>query len=88
MTSSVVVFVFRTYEERSLGIDNSLRGARVNVTGLKGVSFKVLGGLQRRYWDWSKDSWVGGADLELNLEQYSARMRDKNITWMVAVLTC
>ena len=76
-------FVFRAYEERSLGIDNSLRGARVNVTGLKGVSFKVLGGLQRRYWDWSKDSWVGGADLELNLEQYSARMRDKNITWMV-----
>lgn len=76
-------FVFRTYEERSLGVDNSLRGARVNVTGLKGVSFKVLGGLQRRYWDWSKDSWVGGADLELNLEQYSARMRDKNITWMV-----
>lgn len=76
-------FVFRTYEERSLGIDNSLRGARVNVIGLKGVSFKVLGGLQRRYWDWSKDSWVGGADLELNLEQYSARMRDKNITWMV-----
>lgn len=76
-------FVFRTYEERSLGIDNSLRGARANVTGLKGVSFKVLGGLQRRYWDWSKDSWVGGADLELNLEQYSARMRDKNITWMV-----
>ena len=76
-------FVFRTYEERSLGIDNSLRGARVNVTGLKGVSFNVLGGLQRRYWDWSKDSWVGGADLELNLEQYSARMRDKNITWMV-----
>lgn len=76
-------FVFRTYEERSLGIDNSLRGARVNVTGLKGGSFKVLGGLQRRYWDWSKDSWVGGADLELNLEQYSARMRDKNITWMV-----
>ena len=76
-------FVFRTYEERSLGIDNSLRGARVNVTGLKGVQFKVLGGLQRRYWDWSKDSWVGGADLELNLEQYSARMRDRNITWMV-----
>ena len=76
-------FVFRTYEERSLGIDNSLRGARVNVTGLKGVSFKVLGGLQRRYWDWSKDSWVGGAIWNWNLEQYSARMRDKNITWMV-----
>lgn len=76
-------FIFRTYEERSLGIDNSLRGARVNVTGLKGIQLKVLGGLQRRYWDWSKDSWVGGADLEWNIEQYSARMRERNMTWMV-----
>lgn len=76
-------FIFRTYEERSLGIDNALRGARLNVTGLKGVQFKILGGLQRRYWDWDTGSWVGGADLELNLEQYSAKMRDKGMTWMV-----
>lgn len=26
---------------------------------------------------------VGGADLEMNLEQYSSKMRDKGITWMV-----
>lgn len=76
-------FVFRTYEERSLGIDNSLRGARINVTGIKGVQFKILGGLQRRYWSWSKDSYVGGTDLELNLDQYSTSMQDKNITWMI-----
>lgn len=76
-------FIFRTYEERSLGIDNALRGARLNVTGWKGAHFKILGGLQRRYWDWKSGSWVGGADLELNLEQYSAKMRDKGITWMV-----
>lgn len=76
-------FIFRTYEERSLGIDNSLRGARVNVTGIKGVQFKILGGLQRRYWSWSKDSYVAGTDLELNLDQYSTSMQDKNITWMV-----
>ena len=76
-------FIFRTYEERSLGIDNALRGARLNVTALKGVQFKVLGGLQRRYWDWKHGAWVGGADLEVNLEQYSRGMQDKGITWMV-----
>ncbi len=55
----------------------------MNVTAWKGVQFKVLGGLQRRYWDWKHGAWVGGADLEMNLEQYSSKMRDKGITWMV-----
>ena len=76
-------FIFRAYEERSLGIDNAIRGAKVNVTGIKGIQLKALGGLQRRYWSWSKDSRVAGADLELNIEQYSQRMRDKNISWMI-----
>ncbi len=76
-------FIFRTYEERSLGIDNALRGARLNVTAWKGVQFKLLGGLQRRYWDWKHGAWVGGADLEVNLERYSRGMQDKGITWMV-----
>ena len=76
-------FIFRTYEERSLGIDNALRGARLNVTAWKGMQFKLLGGLQRRYWDWKHGAWVGGADLEVNLEQYSRGMQDKGITWMV-----
>lgn len=78
-------FIFRTYEERSLGIDNALRGARLNVTAWKGVQFKLLGGLQRRYWDWKRGAWVGGADVEVNLEQYSRGMQDKGITWMVGV---
>lgn len=76
-------FIFRAYEERSLGIDNAIRGAKVNVTGIKGIQLKALGGLQRRYWSWSKDSRIAGADLELNIEQYSQRMRDKNISWMI-----
>ena len=76
-------FIFRAYEERSLGIDNAIRGAKINVTGIKGIQLKALGGLQRRYWSWSKDSRIAGADLELNIEQYSQRMRDKNISWMI-----
>lgn len=43
--------IFRTYEERSLGIDNSLRGGRLTLQPVKGVSIKVLGGQQRRYWN-------------------------------------
>ena len=33
-------FVLRTYEERSLGIDNSLLGARIVTTPVKGVRLK------------------------------------------------
>ena len=76
-------FVFRTYEERSLGIDNSIRGARLNVSAVKGANFKLLGGVQRCFWDWDTDAWLGGADLELNLEQYFKGLADKNITWMI-----
>lgn len=75
--------IFRTYEERSLGIDNAIRGARLNVNALKGVQFKFLGGVQRRYWDWDTDQMLTGTDLEINLDQYIKSLRDKNITWMI-----
>lgn len=75
--------IFRTYEERSLGIDNSIRGAHVAVNAIKGVQFKALGGVQRRYWDWDTDSWLAGTDLEINLDQYSKRMQENNISWMI-----
>ncbi len=75
--------IFRTYEERSLGIDNSIRGAHVAVNSIKGVQFKALGGVQRRYWDWDTDSWLAGADLEINIDQYSKRMQENNVSWMV-----
>lgn len=76
-------FVFRTYEERSLSIDNSIRGARLNVSAVKGANLKLLGGVQRCFWDWDTDAWLGGADLELNMEQYFKGLADKNITWMI-----
>ena len=76
-------FIFRAYEERSLGIDNAIRGGRVSINAIKGVRFKALGGVQRRYWDWDTDSWVAGTDLEINLDQYSKKMQENNISWMV-----
>lgn len=76
-------FIFRAYEERSLGIDNSIRGLRLNVSAIDGLNLKVLGGLQRRYWNWDDEAIVGGADAELNIDRFSSKMQDKGINWMV-----
>lgn len=62
-------FIFRTYEERSLGIDNSILGARLVVNPFSGIRLKALSGKQRRYWA-HNDAWVSGADLELSLDEW------------------
>jgi hypothetical protein len=76
-------FIFRTYEERALGIDNSLRGGRLKVNAVNGLRLTALGGVQRRYWDWDTHSVIYGADAEFNIDTYSARMRDNDISWSI-----
>ncbi len=76
-------FILRTYEERSLGIDNSIRGGRLKVNSIKGLRLTALGGLQRRYWDWRKESKLFGADAEFHIDDYSQWMRDHNASWLV-----
>ena len=61
-------FVLRSYEERSLGIDNALRGVRLNYKPVNGVNLKALTGKQRRYWH-HNDALVSGVDVELELNQ-------------------
>ena len=68
-------FILRTYEERSLGIDNSLMGARVAVKPLEGVTIKALTGLQRRYWSLG-DELISGGDIELSLDQWLKGMQN------------
>ena len=60
--------VLRSYEERSLGIDNAIRGGRLKLNPINGLSFTALGGKQRRYWDWN-DSWVWGGDVEWSFNE-------------------
>lgn len=62
-------FILRTYEERTLGIDNSLLGGRLVLRPVKGVTVKALAGRQRRFWKLNK-GLVSGADVELNLDQW------------------
>lgn len=61
-------FVLRTYEERSLGIDNSLRGARLVLKPWQALTVKALAGRQRNYWRHNK-AWITGADAELSIDQ-------------------
>jgi hypothetical protein len=78
-------FIFRAYEDRPLGVDNSLRGARIVLTPYKGIRLKALGGMQRKYFNYGMDNAFGfdysqgavmGADLELNINEWSKAMQD------------
>ncbi len=75
-------FIFRTYEERSLGIDNSLLGVRMVFKPYKGIQLKALTGEQRRYWS-HNPSWISGGDLELNIDEWSKRLSQSGTHIMV-----
>ncbi len=70
-------FILRTYEERSLGIDNSLLGGRLTVKPLKGMTIKLLSGKQRCYWEWN-NSLVSGADAEIALDEWIGSLEKSN----------
>lgn len=62
--------IFRSYEERNLGIDNAMDGLRVSAKPIDGVVIKGVVGKQRYYWDdiWSTDNGlVRGLDAEIML---------------------
>lgn len=73
--------IFRAYEDRPLGFDNAIRGGRVRLTRYKGLTFKALGGVQRRYWDWDTHSWLVGADVEADITQWWRRAADRGVRW-------
>lgn len=77
--------ILRLYEERSLGVDNALRGAKLVLNPYKGIHVEALGGKQRRYWNCYKDHAFGfnytqdavvGANVEFSVDQWSARMQE------------
>ena len=84
-------FILRLYEDRGLGLDNSLRGAKIDLTPYKGIRLQLLGGKQRRYWqmyddkawgfNYSRDA-VLGADLELDIDEWSPRLQQAGATLM------
>jgi hypothetical protein len=60
--------IFRTYEEWSLGFDNSVDGVRLILKPYKGVTIKGIWGVQRYYWEkYTQNSRgiIKGADIDL-----------------------
>lgn len=85
-------FILRLYEERSLGIDNSLRGGKISALPYDGIRVEVLGGKQRRYWNcytdrawgwnYTQDAVVGG-NVELNIDRWSKYMQDNGAALLI-----
>ncbi len=73
--------IFRTYEDRGLGIDNSLRGALLTYNS-GNINIKGLFGYQRNYWKYTKES-VKGIDAEIYLSEWIDFLKDNNIRMIV-----
>ncbi|MEO0896575.1 MAG: DUF6029 family protein [Bacteroidota bacterium] len=65
--------VFRTYQEWTLGIDNSLDGFQMQFRPRKGVAIKGLLGKQRKFFELS-ESLVRGADAEITLNDLAPKV--------------
>ena len=84
--------VLRLYEDRALGVDNALRGGKIEATPYKGIYFTALGGKQRRYWNcyddgawgWNyKQDAVLGANLELGLQEWISQLQDAGANFTI-----
>ena len=61
-------FTLRSYEDRLLGIDNSLLGMRVKATPYKGIYLKGVWGIERKNFDFNyaeRNDYIRGLDAEI-----------------------
>ena len=75
--------VLRTYQDWTLGYDNSLRGLRVKLTPFSGVSFTGVVGVQRDYWVPFKNNNRGivkGVDADFYLNDMIKGLKNSKFT--------
>jgi len=71
--------IFRSYEEKGLGIDNAMDGVRLKYKPAKGIYLKTFIGKSRTYFTYA-DGIFRGADGELNInELFSSESKTKVI---------
>jgi hypothetical protein len=69
----------RTWQEWTLGYDNSLRGLRVKFTPVDGIVLKGVWGVQRNYWDPYKDNNRGivkGGDIDFYINDLLTSLKE------------
>ena len=67
--------IFRSYEEKTLGIDNVMDGVRLKYSPLKGLSLKGFVATQRLFWE-QGPGIIRGIDAELNLNEAFAKLQN------------
>ena len=70
--------VFRAYEDKDLGIDNSLDGVRIIYKPVKGVKIKALAGKQRFYHELGPGI-VRGVDGEFHVNDFFRKITDSRL---------
>jgi hypothetical protein len=70
--------VFRTYEERGLGLDNAMDGLRLIYEAQPGITVKAILGRQRIYFE-TGDGIVRGGDAEFNLNEFQQKYNSTNL---------
>ncbi len=80
--------IFRSYEERALGLDNAMEGASIRFSPLKGVDFKGVIGRQRvNFFEgqrFNSDGVVRGFDGSLNLNEVIPAFNDSKFKVTIA----
>ncbi len=71
--------IFRSFEDRQLGVNNSLEGVRATYNFGRYVTLKGMYGRPRLYSEYSK-TWVRGADLSISLSDI---IKTPVITWNI-----
>lgn len=74
---------FRSYEDRLLGIDNSILGARIKLNPVKGVAIKGVWGVERNNFDFDytkRSDFVRGLDAEISLDEIFKFLSEKGFT--------
>lgn len=72
--------VFRTYEERDLGVDNAMDGMRLVYRPADGVTLRGVIGQQRLYFD-AGPGIVRGFDARIRLNSVISALDDSNNRW-------
>lgn len=74
--------ILRTYEEKTLGIDNSLDGIRLKYKPIKGVKITGIIGKQRLYWTHG-EGIVRGLDGEISLNETFKKLADSKTRFLM-----
>ena len=76
-------FTLRSYEDRLLGIDNSLLGMRVKATPYKGLYLKGVWGIERKNFDFNyaeRNDYIRGLDAEIALADMIPAIGNSGVT--------